>query len=134
MTLVIAGLALTALAGFVWRAADRLWHAIAIAALAVVFLPLVAGTPAGDVSRILPAGAFAHGIEGKDQIAMATWPRRSCYRSCWRPACSLRPRRHGGGCAGVSARRRPGANCGFHFSSWMCRLCCGFHSGRKSHL
>ena len=72
MTLVIAGLALTVLAGFVWRAADRLWHAIAIAALAVVFLPLVAGTPAGDVSRILPAGAFAHGIEGKDQIAMAS--------------------------------------------------------------
>ena len=49
-----------------------LWHAIAIAALAVTFRPLVAGTPAGDVSRILPAGAFAHGIEGKDQIAMAS--------------------------------------------------------------
>jgi len=73
MTLAIAGLALTAFAGFiVWRAADRLWHALAIAALAVAFLPLVAGTPAGDVSRVLPAGTFAHGIEGKDQIAMAS--------------------------------------------------------------
>ena len=73
MTLIIAGRALTALAGFVvWRAADRLWHGLAIAALAVAFLPLAAGTPAGDVSRVLPAGTFARGIEGKDQIAMAS--------------------------------------------------------------
>jgi hypothetical protein len=43
-----------------------------MAALAVAFLPLVAGTPAGEVSRILPAGTFAQGIEGKDQIAMVS--------------------------------------------------------------
>jgi hypothetical protein len=73
MTLAIASLALTALAGFlVWSAADRLWHAFAIAALAVAFLPLVAGTPAGDVSHFLPAGTFALGIEGKDRIAIAS--------------------------------------------------------------
>ena len=73
MTLAIAGLALTALAGLVvWRAVDRLWHGLAIAALAVAFLPLVAGTPAGDVSRVLPGGTFATGMDGKDQIAMAS--------------------------------------------------------------
>ena len=70
MTLVIAGLALTALAGFVWRAADRLWHAIAIAALAVVFLPLVAGTPAGDVSRILPADSLPSFFPGHEAGVM----------------------------------------------------------------
>jgi hypothetical protein len=73
LTLAIAGLALAALAGFlVWSAADRLWHGLAIAALAVAMLPWVAGAPAGDVSRILPAGTFTDGIEGKDQIAMAS--------------------------------------------------------------
>jgi hypothetical protein len=73
MALIIAGLALTALAGFlVWFACDRFWHGLAIAALAVALFPLVAGTPAGDVSRVLPAGTFADGMEGKDQIAMAS--------------------------------------------------------------
>lgn len=73
LTLAIAGLVLAPLAGFlVWSAADRLWHGIVIATLAVAMLPWLAGTPAGDVSRILPAGTFADGIEGKDQIAMAS--------------------------------------------------------------
>jgi hypothetical protein len=73
MTLIILGLALAALAGFlVWFVCGRFWHGLVIAALAVALLPLVAGTPAGDVSRILPAGTFAHGMAGKDQIAMAS--------------------------------------------------------------
>jgi hypothetical protein len=73
LTLAIAGLGLGAFAGFlVWFAADRLWHGLVIATLAVAMLPWVSGTPAGDVSRILPAGTFADGIEGKDQIAMAS--------------------------------------------------------------
>ena len=73
LTLAIAGLALAALAGFlVWSAADRLWNGLAIAALAVVLFPLVAGTLTGDVSRYLPASTFAGGIEGKDQVVIAS--------------------------------------------------------------
>jgi hypothetical protein len=40
LTLAIAGLALAAFAGFlVWSAADRLWHGLVIATLAVAMLP-----------------------------------------------------------------------------------------------
>jgi len=73
LTLAIAGLALAALAGFlVWSAADRFWHGVAIAALAVALFPLVAGTLTGDVSRYLPASTFAGGSEGKDQVVIAS--------------------------------------------------------------
>jgi len=73
MTLIIAALALTVLAGFlVWSTADRLCHGLAIAALAVALFPLLAGTLTGDVSRYLPAGTFADGIKGKDQVVIAS--------------------------------------------------------------
>ena len=73
MTLAIAGVALSVLTGFlVWWACDRIWHGLVIAAIAVALMPPVAIWLTGDVSRFLPAGAFAAGSEGKDEIAVAS--------------------------------------------------------------
>jgi hypothetical protein len=74
MILAAAGLALSALAAFsVWCAADRIWHAIAIVVLAVLLFPLTAATRlTGDVSRHLPSATFAEGLEGKDQVIIAS--------------------------------------------------------------
>jgi len=63
-------MALTAF--LVWFACDRFWHALAIAALAAAFFPVLAATLTGDVSRLLPAGTFASGIDGKDQVVVAS--------------------------------------------------------------
>jgi hypothetical protein len=55
MALVLAGLLLTALAGLlVWRVAERFWHIVAIAILAVPLMPLFALSITGDVSQYLP--------------------------------------------------------------------------------
>lgn len=55
MALAVAGLLLTALAGFlVWRVAERVWHLVVIAILAVPLMPLFAVSVTGDVSRYLP--------------------------------------------------------------------------------
>jgi len=73
MTLTTIGLALVLLAGFlVWLACDRFWHGLVILALAFVLFALVAATLTGDVSRVLPAGTFADGSDGKDQIVLAS--------------------------------------------------------------
>jgi hypothetical protein len=71
--LEIAGLVLRSLAGFlVWRACDRIWHGLVIAAVAVLLLPPVAIWLTGDVSRYLPAETFAGGAEGKDHVPVVS--------------------------------------------------------------
>jgi hypothetical protein len=73
MALVISGLVLAALTGcVVWWVTDRFWHSLVIVVLAVALFPLVAGSLTGDVSRYLPAGTFAEGADGKDQIVLAS--------------------------------------------------------------
>jgi len=73
MTLAIAAVLLTALAALsVWWAADRFWHAPAVLILALPLFPLAASQLTGDVSRYLPAYTFSKGIEGKDQIMVAS--------------------------------------------------------------
>jgi hypothetical protein len=74
MIFTISGLLLTAFAAFsVWCAADRLWHALVILVTAVLLFPLAARLPVtGDVSRYLPAGTFSEGLEGKDQVVVAS--------------------------------------------------------------
>jgi len=55
MALAIVGLLLAALAALlVWRVAERFWHIVAIAILAVPLMPLFAVSVTGDVSRYLP--------------------------------------------------------------------------------
>jgi hypothetical protein len=72
--LAIAGILVTALAAWsVWRASDRLWHAAVIVIVAVLLFPLTATSRlTGDVSRHLPAATFPEGLEGKDQIVVAS--------------------------------------------------------------
>ena len=73
MVLIIAGLVLAALSGYlVWRVSDRFWHGLVIVALGVALFPLVASRITGDVSRYLPAGTFSDGSDGKDQIVLAS--------------------------------------------------------------
>jgi hypothetical protein len=57
----------------VWRAAERLRDYFIIVFCAIALLPLVAtSTLTGDMSRHFPAGTFAHGFEGKDQIIIVS--------------------------------------------------------------
>jgi hypothetical protein len=57
----------------VWWASDRLWHAAMIIVLAVLLFPLTAASRlTGDVSRHFPATTFAEGMDGKDQIVVAS--------------------------------------------------------------
>jgi hypothetical protein len=73
MTLALIGLMLFTLAGYlVWRAANRLWHVLVIMLLAALLFPIVASGLIGDPSYYLPAGTFSKGIEGKDQIVVAS--------------------------------------------------------------
>ncbi len=73
MTLAIVGLALLALTGYlVWCVANRLWHLLAIIVMAALLFPVVATRLTGDVSFYFPAGTFSEGIDGKDQIVLAS--------------------------------------------------------------
>jgi len=57
----------------VWRAAERLRDYFIIVFCAVALFPLViTGAITGDMSRYFPAGTFAHGFEGKDQIIIVS--------------------------------------------------------------
>ena len=68
MTLLLAGIALAALAGFaVWCVTERPWHYLVIAALTVPLLPMFATTITGDVSAHLPGSMFSDGPGGKDE-------------------------------------------------------------------
>ena len=73
MMLALAGLALATLTGFlVWRVAERFWHVLIIAALAVPLMRMLAATITGDVSRHLPAWMFSDGADGKDEVIFAS--------------------------------------------------------------
>ena len=73
MTLLLAGLALAALAGFaVWCVTERPWHYLVIAALTVPLLPMFATTINGDVSAHLPGSMFSDGPGGKDEVIIAS--------------------------------------------------------------
>jgi hypothetical protein len=61
---------LTAL--LIWRTAQRAWHVFFIVVLAALLFPAVATWLTGDVSRYLPAGTFAQGVEGEGQIVLAS--------------------------------------------------------------
>ena len=73
MTLTLIGLVLVALTGYlVWCATSRFWHLIVIFVMAALLFPIVATQLTGDVSRYFPAEAFSEGIDGKDQIVLAS--------------------------------------------------------------
>jgi hypothetical protein len=74
MTLAIVSLALlAALAGYrVWCVANRLWQLLVIFVMAALLFPVVAIRFTGDVSYYFPAGTFSEGIDGKDQIVIAS--------------------------------------------------------------
>jgi hypothetical protein len=73
MTLAIVGLMLITLTGYlVWYVANRLWHIPVIILLAALLFPIVATELTGDVSYYLPARTFSEGIDGKDQIVLAS--------------------------------------------------------------
>jgi hypothetical protein len=73
MTLTLIGLGLVALTGYlVWCATSRLWHLMIIFVMPALLFPIVAARLTGDVSRYLPAGTFSEGIDGKDQIVLAS--------------------------------------------------------------
>jgi len=73
MMLWLLGLLLAAVTGaLVWCASARWWHALIIAVLWMPLSPLVANWLTGDVSRYLPPGAFAEGIEGRDEVIVAS--------------------------------------------------------------
>lgn len=61
---------LTAL--LVWRAAQRWWDYLAIAALTVPLLPFVARYIAGDMGHYFPDGTFSDGAQGKDEIIVVS--------------------------------------------------------------
>ena len=50
----------------------RLGHVAAVVLIAILLFPLTATYLTGDVSRWLPAGTFAAGADGKDQIVVAS--------------------------------------------------------------
>ena len=63
---------LTLAATIAMRRSVRGWgSAAAVALLSVVLVPVLVTLVFGDVSRLLPAGAFSDGPEGKDQIILA---------------------------------------------------------------
>jgi len=73
MTLAIYFILLLTLAGWsCWTAADRLRDYFMVAFLAVALLPALATTVTGDVSRYLPSASFSAGIQGKDEIIIAS--------------------------------------------------------------
>ncbi len=73
MILAVYFLVLIALAGWSsWTAAHRIRDFFIIAFVAFALLPLLATTVTGDVSRYLPSAAFSSGLQGKDEIVMAS--------------------------------------------------------------
>ncbi len=68
-TSALGALAVTGL--LLWWALTRLWHVAIIAVITIALYPAVV-IVTGDVSRYLPDSAFADGIEGKDQIVVAS--------------------------------------------------------------
>lgn len=64
---------MAALAAFlVWRAADRIWDYLVIAALTIAAFSFVATRLTGDMSRYLPENTFSEGADGKDQIIIVS--------------------------------------------------------------
>jgi hypothetical protein len=63
---------LTLAAAIAVRRSVRGWRsAVAVVLLSVVLVPGLVMHVFGDVSRLLPVGAFSDGAEGKDQIILA---------------------------------------------------------------
>lgn len=73
MILAIYFTALLALTGWlIWIAADRIRDYFIIGVLTVALFPLLATTLTGDVSLYLPTSTFSAGIQGKDEVIVAS--------------------------------------------------------------
>jgi hypothetical protein len=71
LVITITGV-LTLAAAIAVRRSVRGWgSAVAVALLSVVLVPVLVAHVFGDVSRLLPPGAFSDGADGKDQIILA---------------------------------------------------------------
>jgi len=73
IALFLYGIALMAITVvLVWCATVRWLHVGAIAVLSMLLYPLVARWVIGDVSALLPQKTFSDGVQGKDEIVIAS--------------------------------------------------------------